>query len=200
MLENVRESTRIRCYIHKSVYNFALFLIDALCVSVPVARPCLLRLHHGYSCGNVTNLSRLIIYTNSPELMLASSLLPLLLFFSPYPSHGSSISSDLYAFDLFSFKDAILHFLNDITHYTFVKKSLIFCIVRFVQAFVIRKFMHSSRYERYAECIITISRRLCTVIFLTFKFFLSLIKRKTRKNEKKLAGVRLREVDAKRDK
>lgn len=59
-----------------SVYNLALFLIDVLYVSVPVARPCLLRLHQGYSCGNVTNLSRLIIYTNSPELVFASSSLP----------------------------------------------------------------------------------------------------------------------------
>lgn len=97
-LKHVRETARIRDVyedIRKSVcVNLALFLIDALHVSVPVARPCLLRPHRGYSCGNVTNLSRLIIYTNSPELMFTSSLraLPLFLSFSLSPSHGSLIS------------------------------------------------------------------------------------------------------------
>lgn len=64
-----------------------LLLIDAFCISVPVARPCLLRPRCGYSCGNVTNLSRLIIYTDSPE---SSCSFRISLRLSP--SYGSSIS------------------------------------------------------------------------------------------------------------
>lgn len=125
-LENVCESARIRCYIHKPVYNLALFLIDALYVSVPVARPCLLRLHRGYSCGNVTNLSRLIIYTNSLELAsarLCSPPSPLSLSI-PLTDHRSPprVRLRLRSF-LAQTHRPYLYLVNDATHVVYSSRS-----------------------------------------------------------------------------
>lgn len=148
----------------QAICNLTLFLIDALCISVPVARPCLLRPHRGYSCGDVTNLSRLIIYTDSPEnscsLHICFVSLPLTDHRSPSRVRTkSSFALSRLNVPSSSFFSMIKYYVN------FVKK--LFTIYE-CQSFV-RVYTYILLYDS--------SPLVPTVVFLAFEFFLWIIKR-----------------------